>query len=119
MVTSSLDHLAEVDQITIAFERPDGSTGSTPIWTVWVGDDLFVRSMNGPRGGWYRRLLARPDGEVRDARHVHPVHAEHVEDRGVLDEVTAAYRSKYRGSPYLEPFLEEESIGTTLRLDPR
>lgn len=119
MATNPLDHLADVDEITIAYRRPDGSTGSTLIWTVHVGDDMFVRSMYGTRGGWYRRLRALPDGEVRDATHVHPVHAEHVEDAATLDEVTRAYRSKYGESPYLQSFLEAESVDATLRLAPR
>jgi hypothetical protein len=119
MAENSLEHLGDAQEIMIGFQRPDGSTGSTPIWAVHVGGDVFVRSMNGPRGGWYRRLRARPDGEVRDNGHVHPVRAEPVDDQRTLEEVTRAYRSKYSGSPYLQPFLEQESISATLRLDPR
>jgi hypothetical protein len=119
MAGDELRHLADVQEIVIGFERPDGSTGSTPVWVVPVGDDVFVRSMNGPRGGWYRRLRARPEGEVREAGHVHPVRAEQVEDAETLAAVTGAYRRKYAGSPYLPPFLGEDAVGATLRLVPR
>lgn len=120
MATGPWEHLGDVPAITIVFHRPDGSTGSTPIWAVHVGDDLFVRSMNGPRGGWYRRLRALPDGEVRDdAGHVHPVHAEPVSDTNTLTAVTDAYSKKYERSPYLPALVNENAEQATLRLLPR
>jgi hypothetical protein len=119
MAGDGLRHLGDMQEIVIGFQRPDGSTGSTPVWVVHVGDDVFVRSMNGPRGGWYRRLRARPEGEVGEAGRVHQVRAEQVEDVETLAAVTGAYRSKYAGSPYLPPLLGEEAVGATLRLVPR
>jgi hypothetical protein len=76
----ALHHLADVEEIRIGFRRPDGSTRSVPIWVVRVGDDLYVRSVRGPDGGWYRRLRANPDGEVWDGEHRHRVRAEAVTD---------------------------------------
>lgn len=119
MAGGPLQHLADVQEISIGFRRPDGSTGSTPVWVVRVGDDVFVRSMNGPSGGWYRRLRARPDGEVREDDHVHPVRAEPVADEGTLAEVTRAYATKYADSPYVQPLLSEAAARATLRLTPR
>ena len=119
MAGNALQHLGDVEEIVIAFRRPNGSTGSTPIWVVLVGGDVFVRSVRGLQGGWYRRLLADPDGEVRDGGHHHPVRAEPVADEGTLTEVTAAYRAKYGGSPFVRPLLEEANVPGTLRLQPR
>jgi len=115
----ALRHLADVEEISIGFRRPDGSSGSTPVWVVGVGDDLFVRSMNGGRGGWYRRLRADPDGEVRDEAHAHPVRAQPVADAGTVEEVTRAYATKYSDSPYVGSLLDEEAAAATLRLEPR
>lgn len=119
MAGGALQHLADVEEIDIGFRRPDGSTGSTTVWVVQAGDDVFVRSVRGPRGGWYRRLRADPDGQVQDGGHTHPVHAEPVADARTLAEVTDAYATKYGDSPYVQPLLEGPSIGATLRLDPR
>jgi hypothetical protein len=58
MAGNALQHLGDVEEIRIGFQRPDGSTGSTPVWVVRTGDDTFVRSMYGMRGGWYQRLRA-------------------------------------------------------------
>jgi len=118
MTADALHHLADVEEIRIGFRRPDGSSGSTPIWVVQVGDDIYVRSVRGPRGGWYRRLRANPGGEVWDGEHRHLVRAEAVTDAGMLAEVTNAYATKYSGSPFVRPLLGEPSVGATLRLDP-
>jgi hypothetical protein len=64
MPDGDLRHLAEVEEISIGFTRPDGSTGSTPVWVVQAGDAIFVRSIRGRRGGWYRRLT-RPANAVQ------------------------------------------------------
>jgi hypothetical protein len=114
-----LQHLADVDEIRIGFQRPDGSTGSTPVWVVGAGNDIFVRSMHGARGGWYRRLRANPDGQVHDQAHVHPVRAEPVTDQATVQQVTRAYATKYAASPYVRSLLSEEATNATLRLQPR
>jgi len=114
----ALHHLADVEEIRIGFRHLDGSTRSVPIWVVRVGDDLYVRSVRGPDGGWYRRLRANPDGEVRDGEHRHRVRAEAVTDWGTLDEVTRAYATKYGASPFVQPLLGGRSVEATLRLDP-
>jgi hypothetical protein len=36
MTRNPLEHLADVEEISIGFRRPDGSTGSTPVWVVQV-----------------------------------------------------------------------------------
>jgi hypothetical protein len=99
VTADALHHLADVEEIRIGFPRPDGSTRSVPIWVVQVGDHLYVRSVRGPKGGWYRRLRANPDGEVRDGEHRHLVRAEPVSDAGTLAQVTDAYATKYAGCP--------------------
>jgi hypothetical protein len=117
MTADALHHLAEVEEIRIGFRRPDGSTRSVPVWVVQVGDHIYVRSVRGPKGGWYRRLRANPDGEVRDGGHRHLVRAEAVTDTGTLDQVTRAYATKYGSSPFVRPLLGRLSVDATLRLD--
>jgi hypothetical protein len=108
--------IAKAEEIVIGFVRPDGSRGSTPIWDVEVGNEIYVRSGGGTRGGWYRRLRANPDGEVRQGRNVYAVHAEPVDDADLQSRVTQAYRAKYGGSPLLSMFLEPDSVSATLHL---
>jgi hypothetical protein len=122
MPDGDLRYLAEVEEISIGFTRPDGSTGSTPVWVVQAGDAILVRSIRGRRRGWYRRLRANPDGGVGDGAHAHP-HPPRARPpgrgRGTVEAVTRAYAAKYGDSPYVGPLLTEEAADTTLRLEPR
>jgi hypothetical protein len=119
MPDGDLRQFAEVEEISIGFTRPDGSAGSTPVWVVQAGEEIFVRSIRGRRGGWYRRLGANRDDEVGDRAHTHPVRAHPVEDAGTVEAVTGAYSAKYGDSPYMGPLLTEEAADATLRLEPR
>ena len=118
MPDGDLRHLAEVEEISIGFTRPDGSTGSRPVWVVQAGDAIFVRSSRGRRGGWYRRLRANPDGEVGDGAHTHPVRVRPVEDANTVEAVTRSC-GQVRRQPYVGPLLTEEAADATLRLEPR
>jgi len=118
MTADALQHLVDVEEIRIGFRRPDGSTRSVPIWVVQVGDHIYVRSVRGPKGRWYRRLRANPDGEVRDGEHRHLVRAVPVTAASTIDQVTRAYDSKYGSSPFVRPLLGGPSVEATLRLDP-
>jgi hypothetical protein len=118
-MTNSLHVLSAAEEIEICFVRPDGTTGSTPIWDVEVKDQIYVRSAGGTSGGWYRRLRANPDGEVRQGGRVYPVRAEPVHDADLLVKVTDAYLAKYHGSSLLMMFSSQDAVAATLRLAAR
>ena len=48
MAGSPLQHLAAVEEIRIGFQRPDGATGSTPVWVVQAGERRRHRHPAGP-----------------------------------------------------------------------
>jgi hypothetical protein len=104
MPDGDLRHLAEVEEISIGFARPDGSAGSTPVWVAQAAGTggcvptLTARSATGPTP----TPCARP-----------------VEDAGIVEVVTRAYEAKYGDSPYVGPLLTEEAADATLRLEPR
>jgi hypothetical protein len=114
-----LVHVADSEEIIIGFNRPDGRDRSTHVWVVRAGDDIYVRSMYGERGGWFRRLSADPEGYVRDGSHLHPVLAERVTDPEVLDAVTRSYAEKYKDRPYVGSLRTDETRNATFRLVPR
>jgi hypothetical protein len=115
-MANSLRVLAAAEEIEIGFVRPDGTRGSTPIWDVEVEAQIYVRSAGGTSGGWYRRLRANPDGEVRQGGRVYPVRAEPVHDAELLSKVTSAYQVKYQGSSLLRMFNTQGAVAATLRL---
>jgi hypothetical protein len=49
-----LTRIGSADELELASARPDGTLRSPrTVWVVRVGDDLYVRSMNGRGGGWF------------------------------------------------------------------
>jgi len=89
----------------------------TIIWPV-VDDRgrLFVRSVRGPRGRWYREALAQPliTIELGDLRL--PVRAVPAGDPERVAACSAAYRAKYPASASLASMLAPETLDTTLEL---
>ena len=116
-----LDKIGAADELELASLSGD-ATLQEPV-TVWVvrhADDLYVRSMNGPRGLWYQRAQLRHQGNIRAAgveKDVTFVDASHEVD----DQVDAAYRDKYHhyGARYLDPIVSARARGTTIKLIPR
>jgi hypothetical protein len=118
------DEIAKIgaaEEVQIAPLRRDG-TPRKPV-TVWVvrhGDDLYVRSVKGRDGAWFRATQERHEGRVRaggtqqDVTFVEPGH-------GIEDEVDAAYGAKYRryAGSILNSVLTPEARSSTLKLVPR
>jgi hypothetical protein len=116
-----LDTIGTADELEIAPLRADGSLRPyTTIWVVRVGDDLYVRSVRGRHGGWFRHALERGAGRIRidgvdrDVTMAEPADADH-------DAIDRAYRSKYGGYPraYVDPTVTADATAATLRLSPR
>src|ERR671920_1837555 len=116
-----LDTIGTADELEIAPLRADGSPRRyTTIWVVRVGDDLYVRSVRGRRGGWFRHFLERGAGRIRaggverDVTMAEAGNADH-------DAIDRAYRSKYGGYPraYVDPTVTADAAAATLRLSPR
>ena len=115
-----LDAIGAPDEVGISSRRPDGSLRPyVTIWLVRVGDELFVRSAQGPGNPWFRRALASGTGSVRAGRAEHDVVFEPVPSGdAVLDEVTAAYHAKYDryGARVVGTVTGSDADVTTLRL---
>ncbi|MET7474377.1 DUF2255 family protein [Streptomyces sp. NPDC005648] len=115
-----LDRIAGADELEMAPLRPDGTLRApVPIWVVRDGDDLYVRSFRGERGGWWRTAVATHGGHVRSGGVDKDVTFAEVPDPGTNDRIDTAYRSKYGrfGGAYVDPMVAAGS--TTLRLLPR
>src|SRR3979409_1714044 len=115
------DELAKIgaaEEVQIAPLRRDG-TPRKPV-TVWIvrhGDDLFVRSVRGRSGRWFRGTRERHEGRIRAGgvqKDVTFVDADHDID----DEVDAAYRAKYRryAGSILNSVLTAAARSTTIKL---
>lgn len=115
-----LRRITDADDLHIAPFRDDGTTYGTPtwIWSVAVGDALYVRAYNGRISRWYGAAVRQKAGRITAAGLTKEVVFETVE--GPLnDRIDEAYRAKYRDSPYLKPMIGNRARSATVRIVPR
>src|SRR3954451_14385614 len=100
-----LRQIAEADDLHVSPFREDGVTHGTPtwVWSVAVDDALYVRAYNGRESRWYRAAIRQRAGRITAAGMAKDVAFEVVD--GPTDGRVDAYRTKYRGSPYLGPMI--------------
>ena len=102
--------------------RADGVTYGTPtwIWSVVVDGRLFVRAWNGRKPRWYQSAMTQHAGRIITAGETHEVEFT-PGDPALNDQIDAAYRRKYAGSPYLPPMVasgpREATVEITLRAE--
>jgi hypothetical protein len=92
----------------------------TIIWVVVVEGEVFVRSVRGPRGRWYREISSNPKGALYVENNRLPVRAAHATDDTTVDAVSDAIRSKYgETSPKsTASMVRPDTLPTTLKLSP-
>jgi hypothetical protein len=124
MTTWTNDELAKIeaaDELEIASLRPDGTLRSTrTIWVVRLGDDLYVRSVNGRDSVWFRGTQERHEGRLRAGGVEKDVGFVDV-DADMDDQIDDAYRTKYRryAASIVDSTLTPEARTATLKLVPR
>jgi len=115
-----LQKIAGMDDLHIAPFREDGVTYGTPtwIWSVAVGDALYVRGYNGTKSRWYQAALRQKAGRIITAGMTKEVRFEGVEG-SINDSIDDAYRLKYGESPYLKPMIGAPARAATVKVMPR
>jgi hypothetical protein len=98
----------------------DAPTHRTTIWVVTVDGTVFVRSVRGGKGRWYREVSANPAAALHVGNDPIPVRAVPVTDDATIAAVSEAYREKYgRTSPgSTRAMVQPDTLPTTLRLEP-
>ncbi len=125
MTTWTSDELTRIgtaEELQIASVRRDG-TLRTPV-TIWVvrhGDDLYVRSVNGRTGSWFRGTQIRHEGHIRAGGVDKDVTFVEETDRGINDQIDAAYRTKYRryAASIINSIVSPKARSATIKLVPR
>lgn len=110
--------LDRVGEIRVAGRRDDGTPRPlVVIWHVVVEAKLYVRSVRGVAGGWYKGVIRHHegviawDGQTRDVTYVPDDSAD-----GAVD---AAYFAKYGHGAPSRAITSAEARVTTLRVEPR
>jgi len=119
--SNELDKIAKAEELQIASLRADGTLRKPVIiWVVRLGDDLYVRSVNGRTSGWFRGVQTRHEGHIQADGVDKDVTFVEETDSAINDQIDAAYRTKYRRYPqYVAPLLPPAARAATIKLVPR
>jgi hypothetical protein len=113
-----LDRIGTAGELRIAGRRADGTFRKLVIiWQVRVGDDLYVRSVNGPGAAWFRGTQELGEGRIESGGVSKDV--TFTRDESKDSEVDAAYRVKYGSGSSVQSITSATATSTTMRLDPR
>jgi hypothetical protein len=109
----------ETKIVEIETVSPKGTKHSVPIWIVVVDGVPYVRSVRGPKGRWYRELLARGEGAIVAGGKRTAVKAKKDRTKAAIDGTSDALRQKYKTSgSSLASMLRADVLNTTVRLVP-
>jgi hypothetical protein len=119
--SDELTKIEEADELQIALLRRDGTLRNpVTIWVVRLGDDLYVRSVNGRTAAWFRGTRVRHEGRIWAGgveKDVTLVDADH----DIRDQIDNAYRTKYRryAASIVGSIVTPEARSATIKLMPR
>jgi hypothetical protein len=114
------DELEHVREVQIETRRAaDAPARRTTIWSVVEHGEVYVRSLRGGAGRWYREVVANPSAVLHVGDESVEVDAVAAADAKSIDRANAGYRRKYADSPYLGAMTADEILDTTLRLELR
>jgi hypothetical protein len=115
-----IKRLGRTDEVDIETRRtPDAPAHRTTIWPAPYDGELYVRSLRGRQGRWFRELEENPEAVVHAGGEAVPVRAVTANDPKSVEKASEGLRRKYADSPYLESMVREEILDTTVRLEPR
>lgn len=115
--SGELRHIVEADDLKIAPFREDGITPGTPtwVWCVAVNGELYVRAYNGKQSRWYQAAIRQRAGRIVAAGMARAVTFERVDD-AINANIDDAYRTKYKGSPYLRAMISDSAREATIKV---
>ena len=116
-----LDRIGRAEEVRIESVGADGKLGKpVTIWAVRHGDGIYIRSVRGHKGRWYRGVQETKQGRIRGGGVQQDVTFTEA-DAGTEGQLDEAYRTKYGryAGAILNSCLTPEARSATLRLVPR
>jgi hypothetical protein len=113
----TLRELRDLQEVAIRTERHPET--AVVIWVVVADNEVFVRSVRGSKGRWYRDLAAGGPATLEFAGRRLAVQAIPASGPAAVDRASREYLRKYEPSPYAQAMVRAEVLPTTLRLEPR
>lgn len=120
--SDELNKIGTAEELKIASLRRDGTLRNPVIiWVVRLGDDLYIRSVNGRTSAWFRGTQARHEGHIQAGGVDKDVTFVEEAAPDINDQLDAAYRTKYRryGANIVNTIVSSEARAATIKLAPR
>jgi len=119
--SDELNQIAAEDELEIAAFRRDGTLRKpVTIWVVRLGDDLYVRSVNGRASAWFRGTQDRHEAHIHAGDVEKDVRLIEETDPGLSGQLDTAYRTKYRryAADIVNSIISPDARSATIRLVP-
>src|SRR5690349_9050591 len=119
--SDELDKIGNAEELQIASLRQNGTLRKpVTIWVVRVGNDLYVRSVNGRTSNWFRGVETRHEGHIRAGGVDKDVTLVEETDSEINDQIDAAYTTKYRRYASIAKSMTTPQVrAATFKLVPR
>ncbi len=115
----ALKAFADKGEVDVETRSAEGTLHKVIIWIVVVDGVPYVRSVRGPKGRWFRELMARTEGAIKVGRVRYRVRPKLVKDEATNERVSQAIRAKYKTSKAsVTAMVRPEVLVTTARLEP-
>jgi hypothetical protein len=116
-----LTKIGTAEELEIASIRRDGTLRKpVTIWVVRLGDELYVRSVNGRTSAWFRNIQVRHEGCIQAGGVEKDVTFVEEPDSKINDLIDEAYRTKYRryAASIISSIISTDARAATIKLVP-
>lgn len=119
--SDELNKIGTAEELRIASLRHDGTLRTAVIiWVVRLGNDLYVRSVNGRTSAWFRGTQTRHEGHIHAGGVDKDVTFVEESAPDINEQIDNAYRSKYRRYPSsVDHIVSSDAQAATIKLLPR
>ncbi len=115
---AELQGLGDAYEVRVAGRHADGSSRTlTIVWHVVVDGNLYLRSVRGTEGQWYKGVVRHFEGFLSWGSTTRAV--AYTLDASHDDAIDAAYYAKYGRGAASDSITSAIARQTTLRVDPR
>jgi hypothetical protein len=120
--SNELTKIGTAEELRIASLRTDGTLRQPVIiWVIRLGDDLYVRSVNGRTSAWFHGVQTRHEGHIHAGGVDKDVTFVEETDPDIDEQIDAAYRAKYRryAASIISSINSPNARAATIKLVPR
>ena len=120
--SDELNKIGKAEELQIASLRHDSTLRNlVTIWVVRLGDDLYVRSVNGGTSARFRGVQTRHEGHIRAGGVDKDVTFVEESDANINSQIDDAYATKYRryAASIISHINGSEARAATIKLMPR